>query len=120
MTQEHPEYYVRPRSKLTKKPQVSIPKVLADAVDIQSVDDPVWENTGGVLRVYTEHDPINRRGVLERLRLFDQATERQAQREGSDGLACLMRSPAPVSTSVNVCGMNSYWTWTRSSHCLAQ
>ena len=73
-------------SKVTKKLQVSIPKVLADAVGIQPGDDLVWENAGGVLRVYTEHDPINRRGVLERLRLFDQASERQAKREPSDGL----------------------------------
>ena len=73
-------------SKVTRKLQVSIPKVLADAVGIKPGDDLVWENAGGVLRVYTEHDPINRRGVLERLRLFDQATERQAKREHAEGL----------------------------------
>jgi bifunctional DNA-binding transcriptional regulator/antitoxin component of YhaV-PrlF toxin-antitoxin module len=73
-------------SKVTQKLQVSIPKVLADAVGIRPGDDLVWENAGGVLRVYTEHDPVNRRGVLERLRLFDQATERQANREQSRSL----------------------------------
>jgi len=73
-------------SKVTQKLQVSIPKAMADAVGIRPGDDLVWENAGGVLRVYTEQDPINRRGVLERLRLFDQATERQIQREQSRAL----------------------------------
>ena len=73
-------------SKVTQKLQVSIPKALADAVGIRPGDDLVWENAGGVLRVYTERDPINRRGALERVRLFDQSTERQAQREQSRAL----------------------------------
>ena len=77
-------------SKVTKKLQVSIPKVLADAVGIRPGDDLLWENADGVLRAYTEHNPMNRPDVVERLRRFDETSARQAVRDRSRWLEAAM------------------------------
>jgi bifunctional DNA-binding transcriptional regulator/antitoxin component of YhaV-PrlF toxin-antitoxin module len=69
-------------SKVTSKLQVSVPKALADQYGIAPGDDLVWEPAGDSLRVRLAEP---RAGYTldgrERLRLFDAATRRQAERQ---------------------------------------
>jgi AbrB family looped-hinge helix DNA binding protein len=71
-------------SKVTSKLQVTVPKVIADEYGIRPGDQLEWVAAGDAIRVV----PAGRNGteenilsVEERLRLFDQATERQRQRQ---------------------------------------
>ena len=69
-------------SKVTSKLQVTIPKIVAKQLGIKPGDQIDWEIAGEVLRVI----PAAKRRVEKgdsraRLRLFDQATERQQKRE---------------------------------------
>lgn len=68
-------------SKVTSKLQVTIPKKVAMEFHIEPGDEIEWESSGEVIRVI----PPGRRRELtdreERLRLFEQATERQRRRE---------------------------------------
>jgi AbrB family looped-hinge helix DNA binding protein len=68
-------------SKVTSKYQVSIPKALADKLNIQVGDELAWEEAGGTLRARIASVAKPRFSVQERLRLFDAATARQAERE---------------------------------------
>lgn len=69
-------------SKVTTKYQVSVPKALADQYGIKPGDDLVWEPAGEALRVRLA-EPRAAYAVdgRERLRLFDAATRRQAERQ---------------------------------------
>lgn len=69
-------------SKVTTKLQVSVPKALADQYGIVPGDDLVWEPAGDALRVrLAEPRAVYALDRGERLRLFDAATRRQAERQ---------------------------------------
>ena len=68
-------------SKVTSKYQVSIPKRLADRIGIRVGDELAWEDAAGTLRARLAARPKARIPLRERLRLFDAATVRQAERE---------------------------------------
>ena len=68
-------------AKVTSKLQVTVPKALAAELDIRPGDDVHWTISGNGLRVTLLND---RRQVLDletRLRVFDQATNRQLRRQ---------------------------------------
>ena len=71
-------------SKVTSKLQVTVPKALAERYGIRPGDDIRFEEAGEVLRVVPASADATREGldVEVRLRLFDDATERQRKREG--------------------------------------
>ena len=68
-------------SKVTSKYQVSIPKALAEKIGIRIGDELEWEDAAGTLRARAAAIPKAGFPVAERLRLFDAATARQAERE---------------------------------------
>ena len=67
-------------AKVTSKYQVTVPKAIADRYKIRPGDEIGWVAAGDVIRVV----PGDRQAAPEdresRLRLFDQATERQRRR----------------------------------------
>ena len=68
-------------AKVTSKLQVTVPKALAAELEIRPGDDVDWAVSGNSLRVTPSRD---RRPILDlatRLRLFDQATNRQHRRQ---------------------------------------
>jgi len=68
-------------SKVTSKLQVTLPKALAATYQIEPGDEIEFEAAGEVIRVIPPHA---RRPPLDpetRLRLFDEATERQRARD---------------------------------------
>ena len=68
--------------KITSKYQVSIPKVLAEQLDIGPGDEIEWRLAGEELRV--SRPGVRRTLPVDvRLVLFDEATERQAARNRS-------------------------------------
>lgn len=74
-------------SKVTSKLQVTLPKALAERYGIHPGDEIEFEPAGDVIRVLPPGRRAPRLDAAERLRLFDQATERQRARE--------RRTPAP-------------------------
>ena len=68
-------------SKVTSKYQVSIPKALAEKIGIRVGDELAWEGAAGTLRARLATAAKARMSLRERLRLFDAATARQAERE---------------------------------------
>ncbi|HET9227563.1 MAG TPA: AbrB/MazE/SpoVT family DNA-binding domain-containing protein [Thermoanaerobaculia bacterium] len=67
-------------SKVTSKLQVTLPKAIADRFGIRPGDQIEWETAGDAIRI---HLP-SRTSILDRaarLRLFDQGTQRQRERE---------------------------------------
>ncbi len=68
-------------SKVTSKLQVTVPKVIADAYGIRPGDEIEWSAAGEAIRITTARKPPRVLDVRERLRRFDEATERQQQRE---------------------------------------
>jgi AbrB family looped-hinge helix DNA binding protein len=68
-------------TKVTSKLQVTLPKALAERYGIEPGGEIEWEAAGETIRVH----PVGARSdvdvVEERLRLFDQARERQRRRE---------------------------------------
>lgn len=76
-------------AKVTSKLQLTVPKAIADQYGIRPGDDVEWVAAGEVIRVIPSARGNSRRGgprrlgVRERLRLFDQATERQRRREAN-------------------------------------
>ena len=68
-------------TKVTSKRQVTMPKTIADRYGIEPGDEIGWEAAGDVIRVLPPRrllkSPLD---VNARLDLFDQATERQHQR----------------------------------------
>lgn len=72
-------------SKVTSKLQVTIPKALAERFGIRPGDEIEWEPAGSFIRVVPAGATrLRLEDVEERLRLFDEATERQRTREGSN------------------------------------
>ena len=63
-------------SKVTSKLQITIPKALAERYRIRPGDDVEWSPAGDSLRLSSGNGPHRRFSVEDRLRLFDQATER--------------------------------------------
>jgi AbrB family looped-hinge helix DNA binding protein len=68
-------------SKVTSNYQVTIPKAIANRYGIRPCDNLEWIPTGDVIRVVSNREKLATDGVKERLRLFDEATERRRQRE---------------------------------------
>jgi AbrB family looped-hinge helix DNA binding protein len=74
-------------SKVTSKLQVTLPKAVADQLGIKPGDEIDWEIAGEVIRVI----PVSKRRKTKRekedfrtrLRLFDQATQREREREST-------------------------------------
>ena len=67
-------------SKITSKYQVTLPKVIAEKYDIHPGDQIDWVAAGDVIRVIPLSKQAAGESTEERLRLFDQATERQRRR----------------------------------------
>jgi bifunctional DNA-binding transcriptional regulator/antitoxin component of YhaV-PrlF toxin-antitoxin module len=68
-------------SKVTSKYQVSIPRALAERIGIRIGDELAWEDAAGTLRARVATAAKMRMTLKERLRLFDAATARQADRD---------------------------------------
>lgn len=69
-------------SKVTSKLQVTLPKAVAQQLGIKPGDEIDWEIAGEALRVIPAAKPRHEKIDLQaRLRLFDQATQRQRERE---------------------------------------
>jgi len=65
---------------VTSKLQVTVPRALADRYGIAPGDEIQWEAGGDVIRVVPPRK-APRRDLRSRVRLFDQATARQQERE---------------------------------------
>ena len=71
-------------AKVTSKLQLTVPKAIADQYGIRPGDNLDWVPAGDAIRVLRAHSPKQQgRSIEERLALFDQATERQRQREAN-------------------------------------
>lgn len=71
-------------SKITSKLQVTIPKAIAEEYGLKPGDDIEFKAAGDVIRVVPPGGSRHARlSVEERLRLFDESTERQRRREAS-------------------------------------
>jgi AbrB family looped-hinge helix DNA binding protein len=69
-------------AKVTSKLQLTVPKAIADQYGIRPGDELDWVPAGDAIRVVSSRrDKSSGRSIAERLALFDQATERQRQRE---------------------------------------
>ncbi|MGH9454726.1 MAG: AbrB/MazE/SpoVT family DNA-binding domain-containing protein [Terriglobia bacterium] len=72
--------------KVTSKLQLTVPKAIADRYSIRPGDELDWIPAGDAIRVIPLNSSSGKRHgrtVEERLRLFDQATERERQREAN-------------------------------------
>src|SRR6516165_2647576 len=72
-------------SKVTSKLQLTVPKAIADQYGIRPGDEVDWVPAGETIRVVPVSRSRSRQelSVKERLTLFDQATERQRQRDAA-------------------------------------
>ena len=70
-------------SKVTSKLQVTLPKAIADQFGIRPGDEIVWEPAGDVIRVWPPGVAPVALDCEQRLRIFDAATRRQAERQGA-------------------------------------
>ena len=70
-------------AKVTSKRQVTVPKSVADAFAIQPGDELDWIPAGDSIRVVKRGTRKRRDGATAgaRLRLFDESSERQRQRD---------------------------------------
>ncbi len=68
-------------AKITSKLQVTVPKTVADQYDLKPGDDVAFEGAGDVIRMVPPTQRKTVADVATRLRLFDQATERQRLRQ---------------------------------------
>lgn len=69
-------------SKVTSKLQVTIPKAIAEQYGIKPGDEIEFRASGETIRIIPPNGRIaGRLSVEERLRLFDEATARQRERE---------------------------------------
>jgi AbrB family looped-hinge helix DNA binding protein len=75
-------------SKVTSKQQVTIPKAIADRYNIRPGDEIQWVEAGECIQVYPAavRSPAPA-DTEERLRVFDEATERQREREARSPIA---------------------------------
>jgi AbrB family looped-hinge helix DNA binding protein len=65
---------------ITSKYQVTIPKKIADKYNLKPGDIIDWQEAGEAIRVVPAPKPMAAGDREERLRLFDQATERIRKR----------------------------------------
>jgi len=72
---------VRTMAKVTSKLQLTIPKAIAERFGIRAGDTVDLAPAGEVIRMIPRKRPDTGDDVRERLRLFDQATERQHRRQ---------------------------------------
>jgi AbrB family looped-hinge helix DNA binding protein len=82
-------------SKVTSKLQVTLPKAIADQIGIKPGDEIQWEAAGDIMRVI----PVSKKRSAKkdfraRLRFFDQASERQGQRDATIDPALLRTAEA--------------------------
>ncbi len=70
-------------AKVTSKYQVTVPKVIAEQYGIRPGDEIGWAPAGDVIRVIPSARQMKREDPESRLRLFDQATDRQRRRSSS-------------------------------------
>lgn len=68
-------------AKVTSKLQVTLPKAVADRYGIRPGDEIEWVPTGEAIRVIPASARAPKLDLETRLRLFDEATERQRQRQ---------------------------------------
>ncbi len=68
-------------AKVTSKLQVTIPKSLADRFGIQPGDDIEWVAAGETIRIVPQRRLPAQYTIEDRVTIFDQATERQRERE---------------------------------------
>jgi bifunctional DNA-binding transcriptional regulator/antitoxin component of YhaV-PrlF toxin-antitoxin module len=70
-------------SKVTSKLQLTLPTAIAEHYGIRPGDTVEWAPAGDVIRILPSGRPRHPRlrSVEERVKLFDQATERQGRRE---------------------------------------
>ena len=68
-------------AKVTSKRQVTIPKEIADRYGIREGDELDFEPAGEVIRVSMGGKAPQPNSIVERLRLFDAATNRQRLRD---------------------------------------
>lgn len=66
---------------MTSKLQVTVPKALAEQYGIRPGDDIEWLAAGDTIRVVPASRSRPARSLEDRLEIFDQATERQRERE---------------------------------------
>jgi AbrB family looped-hinge helix DNA binding protein len=71
-------------AKVTSKLQITVPKVIADRFGIQPGDEIEFLPGDDSLRILLSPEKTSDR-VEDRLKLFDQATRRQREREGRRG-----------------------------------
>jgi AbrB family looped-hinge helix DNA binding protein len=67
-------------AKITSKYQVTVPKAIADRYNMRPGDDIAWVPAGDSIRVIPENIQDTKHDKESRLRLFDQATERNHKR----------------------------------------
>lgn len=67
-------------AKVTSKYQVTVPKGIADRYSIHPGDQIEWIAAGDVIRVIPPGRQVTQEDRDSRLRLFDQATERNRRR----------------------------------------
>jgi AbrB family looped-hinge helix DNA binding protein len=72
-------------AKVTSKLQVTIPKALAEQYGIRPGDSVDWVPAGDAIRVVPAATRRETLSIQERLQRFDEATERQAEREQRTG-----------------------------------
>lgn len=72
-------------SKVTSKLQVTLPKALADQFGIRPGDEIQWVAAGDSIRVLPPGRVVQALSARERLRLFDEATQRHAERQKKRG-----------------------------------
>lgn len=68
-------------AKITSKLQVTIPKALAEQYGIRPGDEVEFQPAGAVIRLVPSRARRPPLDTAERLRLFDEATARQKERE---------------------------------------
>lgn len=68
-------------AKVTSKLQITVPKTLAAELGIRPGDDIEWAVSGNGLRVTPAAERPGALDPASRLRLFDEATERQRRRQ---------------------------------------
>jgi AbrB family looped-hinge helix DNA binding protein len=68
-------------AKVTSKLQVTLPKLIADQYGIHPGDEIEWVPAGEAIRVIPPSGRAPKLDLETRLRLFDQATERQRRRQ---------------------------------------
>jgi bifunctional DNA-binding transcriptional regulator/antitoxin component of YhaV-PrlF toxin-antitoxin module len=71
-------------SKVTSKLQVTLPKTIASQFAIRPGDEIHWEPAGDVIRVVPPGAAPAALDREQRLRVFDAATRRQAEREAGN------------------------------------